>query len=526
VVAAIGANGQLVLCGLAGSGGNALITGSSGSSGPPAFPITYAALFNSGTDSVSSTTSFQQAICRYDYAGFNMGSFQSLNYTSAMQAIRNYRTSNYPGTGSCNTGFFGGLDKWYQATDSPNAYDPMLTNFGLGNSPGAAPGAFLRSSWPSGTPVVGVSANTYTTNWGTQCPTVNVTTVGSLTGPGVVNWSQFSAWYYHQIRVNGNGSAMGAPSFPANPYVGHWINDNHFMYPRSTGCWGSNSTVYTENESNMNTVRPWGEAGWGQATAMYHKLAAAAGLTILAGGNCDGALFYGNTTNPMVIDTNGVMDLVFVEQPCKLCFGRQSTFAQGLIALMTYEGYNNFIPWQCMWSIENAGPNSSNTYPWPQSSWTSLIYWSGARYQFALAYLAWWRCGFGSPSPTSAIWLDELDAGVGSLKWLGTPSTSRLVSPTTGVYSPPNSAAATAYSTYGIITIPFSGGTVYLYPAGANDSVTGSAVTLPSGALQNGGGHHITYTVTPSAYIPSGVTSGAAFSSLTIQPRDAIFTKP
>src|SRR5277367_1572444 len=117
-----------------------------------------------------------------------------------------------------------------------------------------------------------------------------------------------------------------------------------------------------------------------------------------------------------------------------------------------------------------------------------------------------WISGAAVQDAGVAWYLDEWDGGTGQPGWLGAPVGSRPIN-SAGVYTPPNAAASTAYTTYGIITIIYQNGVAYLFPAGTNDTPTGTTQTLPTAALQNGGGTQITYNLTPSGSLPPGVVS-------------------
>jgi hypothetical protein len=149
------------------------------------------------------------------------------------------------------------------------------------------------------------------------------------------------------------------------------------------------------------------------------------------------------------------------------------------------------------------------------------------RYQLGCVLLL--RQIFGCPGSLLGIWMDEFDAGAGTLGYLGVPSIPRQLNASTGAYVAPsgNTAAANALGK-GIYTIIFPGGVGYLYPAGNKDVTTGSTVNLVNTDLQNGGGHYIKYVKTPSGSQPPGITypGGQAFSGLSIQPRDFIITLP
>jgi hypothetical protein len=197
--------------------------------------------------------------------------------------------------------------------------------------------------------------------------------------------------------------------------------------------------------------------------------------------------------------------------------------------------------------LEFAGPGAGQVNPFPssQGSWNANHY-RGARAQAAICMGLQWQVGISCEG--AFIYIDELNAGAGKPGWLGAPSVSvagRLLKANSSVnYTPPTAAqvgsanataAALAWNSYGIMTFPFANGTVYLNPPTAGNVAAQGAKTLPAAALQNGGGHHISYPLANSASGGNGappngsggfVPNGAAFTSLYIQGYDAVFTKP
>jgi hypothetical protein len=529
VVAAIGANGQLVLCGLAGSGGNALITGSGGSGGVASlpFPITLNRALSSGNQGGYNTTSWQQASANYNITLFGYYSVIGLNYQTIMQNMKNYSAASLTPGHVCITGHEQGDEQFWQSGYS-GATDPVkvaaLNNTGSSSTLGWG---LQASGYPSGTLAEGVDgAHTVSSNNATspQCPQHSLGTLGSISVPPNLNWAQWTAWYEYEVLTQGNLHALGDPSsIPANNLVGAIDHDNQFMIPRVSGCWESTSTVYS-SPSQYQTIAPYLQQGYRDAAVMWRSLQP--GILII--GNSDYYSFYNSSANPQVLDPSnaGLWDVTYVEAPVGQSFSKanDTTWGVFIACLLSQEAMVNSTG-KCCWLMEGSGPGDTNDYTGPQSGWDAAQ-WRAARYQIGSAALLRWIIGVQNDASVPYLF-DEWNAGANRLGYLGTPSGARGLSVSGGsaVYTPQSTAASNAYA-QGIMTIPFSGGTAYYYPAGTNDAISGSNVTLPSTALQNGGGHHITYTLTPSGSIPPGASSGAAFTSLTIQPRDCVFTLP
>jgi hypothetical protein len=339
-----------------------------------------------------------------------------------------------------------------------------------------------------------------------------------------LNWAQWSAWYEYEVLTQGNLHALGDPSsIPANNLVGAIDHDNQFMIPRVSGCWESTSTVYSSS-SQYQTIAPYLQQGYRDSAVMWRSLQP--GILII--GNSDYYSYYNSSANPQVLDPSnaGLWDVTYVEAPVGQSFSKASDTTWGVFmaCLLSQEAMINSTG-KCCWLAEGSGGGVLNDYTGAQSGWNAAQ-WRAARYQIGSAALLRWI--FGMQNDASSVYLfDEFNAGANKLGWLGAPSGARglTVSGGSASWSPPagNTAAANAWA-QGIITILYAGGVAYYYPAGTDDVITGSNVTLASSALQGGGGRNITYTLTPSGSIPPGVTSGATFTSLTIQPRDCVFT--
>lgn len=462
--------------------------------------------------------SWQQQMAKYDYVAFvafggaegGIGGGQT--FASVFASMKNYALTSLNGH-VVKTGHERMNQEWLQSTSS--GVDIVKTNV-LNNNLGWA---LQASNYPSGAKVAQESiywvANACRIPW---CPAYTSNTVGAIPGPsspsganlGPVTWSQWTAWYEYQADVAGNLHAMGDPnSQVANPNVDFIDHDNQFMGPRSNGCWQSNSTVYTYifggAGNTANTVAPHLQQGYADAAAVRRALQP--GCLIV--GNVDYFLFFGNSTNPQVIDPSnlGLWDIALCEAPIGLSnsYATFNTFNQLLNALVSVEQVCTPTGKPCF-LMEGSGNGAYQDFNSAQSGWTTSQ-WRAARYQIGLAALLRHIPGIQPQGNNFAYWFDEWDAGNGTLHWWGQPLGARSFTP----------------NSKGIIVIPYSGGTFYLYPAATNDVTTGlSPIVLGASDLVNGGGHHISY----GGFGDPAINTGAAFTSLTIQPRDCIFTLP
>jgi hypothetical protein len=509
------------------------------------YPLTQASFVTGFAN--ANTAAFQSAVARFDL--YILMAYQGIEATygttlsTIMGNITSDAATNYPG--HAPLGFDYQIEnQWFISSGASGATDPVKINALTGNA-----GWLLQGT--SGN-ILGDNPNQYRANDSGWAPTYTINTVGSVAGPstvtgGPVNWAQWSAWYEVENCQKGNGAAMGAGSgaLAANPHLAGISRDNQYLYNRDTAYWQyGQSTLYQASNqaggsgSNSVLVRP--EIAQGQASACAMTRAMSSLLII---GNSDAHEYYGDGTNPPTIDPVkiGLYDYVNCEAPVGQAYSIGGTdhglsFQQLMLCLIqTIEPQCKNGPQGCIWNMEGRGNGTyGNWAEARQSGWSAADY-QALRYQVASALLLNWIPGCPTAATATSgannvFWFDEFDSGRNILHWLGTQTQGRPLNSSTGAYVAPNPIAQNCFNTYGIITILFGNAVIYLYPAGTSDTTTGlSAKTIPSGALYGGGGHHITYTVTPTGMQPpngSGgfVSSGAAFSSLYIQPRDAIFT--
>jgi hypothetical protein len=491
------------------------------------YPISASILLDSPAGYITSTAGQQAQARYYNYVCLNGNGYQGgTNFAAAFAAIKGYAAAGH----TVYTGFYTLADSWYQnaagAISQGNA-DVWKANGMSGSLAGmTGPFSLYAGSYGSGGPAATGNGNPaqYGANYTDACPKYNITAVGSVTGPGTVNWSEFAAWGSWQSLANGNLAAMGnngTPAFPANSHCDFWYQDNLVMFPITGGSYFNNSTIYSSSSADA-TLRASTEQGWIDSWNMIQSLqpTQVSGGPALVGGNFR---MYGYPGNPTpVIDQTNVCQIAGFENG----IGFQApftTFAGFLKEMMLYEEYTG-RPDLCWFNIECGNPSNgalNQTYlPGAQSGWSAQN-WRSVRYQIGIALLMRWVAAFQNNHGSYTWAFDELDAGTNSAGYLGAPTGTRPVNASTGAYVPPNSTAASAYSIYGIITILFQNGVGYLYPAATGDTQSGSNITLTSAYLQGGGGTTLTYTVEGSNGPPS-IPSNTAVTSITIQPRDFV----
>ncbi len=499
--------------------------------------LPYPIIGNMAIDAAGPTymnTAWQQSMARYNYVCFQGENWvDTWTPATAFSAMKSYSGKNP----NLRLGFYTERDEHWQtfvaANNGPNGgnFDWALIKAGLNGPNGTGQGFYVQSSYHPGSGsnyAPGVDCNTpgygqwkYAFNWTSACPTYNWTTVGTAPGPGVVNAAQFIAWYDYMLHVRGKGSAMNSgngTTYPANSLVDFFFGDNKCMYPTressstatnvpangsGNACWQNNATIYNNSYGNANAIRPLGAAGWQMGFNMQRSLAAADGRTIMCGGNFDGVGAPDLGLGPQVVDAQGqgIAEIVNTEDAFRYQ-GPYYSWSALVAKMLGQEPYAVGSRPDYNWlEQEVRGPGGTGFSSLNQSGWTAADY-QGARYKLGMALLLRWVY-FISLNGQS-FWMDEFDAGVGNFGWLGAPIGARnTTTPTNGP----------------VFVIPFTGGKAYLYPAGTGDAPSGSAYQV------NGvSGRHITYSVTPAGMRPPGVTSGATFTSIVVQPRDCILT--
>lgn len=510
----------------------------------PNYPVTYARQLNftsgSPTNSQSfSNTGWQQLAARNNYVAFasfgGIEQAQGQSFASIMSSMKSYVAANLPGH-TLFTGLEVNAQEGFQTlaeSGNTNSVETNALNSNAGNGlPTTVGWALQGSGYPSGSKVTADTGQWYANqSVSPDCPAYTINTVGTLTGPsptfGAVSWSQFNSWWNFQGKIAGhwaameNGSTFVSNTFAANIYCDFIDNDNWFMTPRADGCWQSNPVVFhpTSSSADSNTIAPTLQRGLAAGATMYRALQP--GIKCVT--NMDYFVFVGSGTHPQLLDPSNqhFWDAVLAEVPIGVSSSyvtRAGSFASFLTGLATQEQAVKATG-NVVWLMEASGAPLFTLWGGNQQTSFAQADWQSADYQIGIAALMRWYVGIQPQSGNNVFWFDSWNAGtLNRLHWWGQPVGSRSFTP----------------NAQGIYVIPWSGGTFYLYPAGANDLITtasysgypggltGAPVTLASSALVGGGGHHLTY----NGFSDSTVNTGAAFSTLTLQPRSCVFTLP
>lgn len=530
-----------------------------GGSNPVAlnFPITEASFAADANGTDFSTASFLKSVARYNYVifGFYGGIEGGMNggagttFSEVMSYAKTWALDNYTAGHVLKTGIYQIDNEFWSATSDSGAWLPLKINTLNANEGWRVQSTgYPTTSHPITDP--NEAATYWFNNDTSKAPYYWANTVGSVAGPstvinGPVNWSQWSAWYEVQILSLGlGGSLEETGGCAANPYLDFISRDNQFLYPEVAGCWASNGTIYSQSSqfgggsaANSTTtgaipVGAWIQQGFYDALAMTRAIS-----TLWTIGNVDAFIYYGDSNCPPIVFPNTPQyDLVNTEAPIGQSYsvGARSTvtFKNLMAACQIQESYSANGYSGVIWNME--GRNAAASGNWSvdgaqqdQSNWVEAD-WQSARYQMGLCHYLRWIVGAPSNNDVP-FWFDEFDTGSNNgtnLGWLGQPIGSRCMD-SSGNYIAPNATALSAYNEYGVITLLFQNGVVYIFPNNVSGDGTPTAanINMSTGYLQGGGGTHITYTVTPSGSVPLGVTSGATFNSLQMTCRDAVFTK-
>jgi len=450
------------------------------------FPITADWVINVNTNPTGgppyNTVAWQKGAARYSLVVFQAyGGLEGATgstFPTIFSNIRGYATA--AGNPNIKLGFYSMQEEWYKTTSSPGATDSVKIN-ALANNLGWR---LQGSNYPSGSYVAsdGGLPNDWVNNIcpSPYCPTYNIATVGQISGPGVVDATKFMTWWEWEFLTQGNfnkmenGGQFGGNGFVANSGVDFIMHDNAFMTNLPAGCWQSTSTQYAKW-----TQQAIYQQGHSERAAYWRTLQPG----ILVGANStyyEGEWTYGfQYLDP---SNANLWELPLCEAPVGQPYSME---IQGGLT------FNQFIT-NCSTQEKTLKAGSYSAPIWLSEN---VANYQQARYNIGCACLLRWYIGVGDN-----VWYDEFDAGVGQLGWLGAPVGVRSFTP----------------NGQGIILIPYTNGTLYLYPAGTAGSVSGlSPVTLTG---LSGWHIHSNGNSDPS------INTGLAFTSLTIQPRDCIFT--
>lgn len=424
MVAAVSATGQLVLVGLSSSQGGVSLSGS----GTLGFPVT--GIWNA--EITTTTTSYLQGLAPYNFITFInwLGSQQQSGQTSAslMQAVKNYAAGI--GNELCKTGVYNLWNAWF-----PSAADAGFFDHARLAALNLDPYWWLVSNYPGTTQVTSQDGlPKVATNVTNTTPTLNVTSVGSVTGPGNVNAVQMLAWLIYQQQIAGNANALNAsdPVTAANPFIDYVLSDNQEQTPYVSGCWLTTPTVYTSGAGNNNAALNGPvAAGYAQFAAELRSL----DPSLQIGGNCDNFVYGSNAIYPASVQS--LYDLPLVENP----FGRfennqGSNFNTLLATFAAFEAMLNVKPGNYVLGLTEEPSFTTSWTSSNQASWTAAD-WQAFRYQAAVFGLMRWAHVIGIS--TSTVWkFDEFLGGTTYNKqnWGGAPVGSRSLTPwvATGVY--------------------------------------------------------------------------------------------
>ena len=344
-----------------------------------AFPI--AAMRSLGSPQTAfASAAFQNVACKYDYCTLTYYPGIEQNMGVSMATIYSSIKTKSAALGrNVQMGMYFMSQEFIQSTSSPYAGLNVLINAGNNNL-----GWCLRNPYPAGAKVVQETIY-YCANETNAAPTYNIATVGSVAGPGTVNYAQFSAWYRYQLNILGKGVEMGDPASvacAANPYIDYIEEDNQFMTPRSVGSWLSTSTVYNPytNLSDRALIAPRLQQGHAQKVAAWNAL-----TSVRNGGNCDHADYYPSA----IIDPSNVG---LYQHPHwegvigqSFSFENFHPFTDVLNAATTV--HEKLVAPGGVWFFNQQGRDATHQWNAAQSTWVAAD-WQAARYGFEDAQLA------------------------------------------------------------------------------------------------------------------------------------------
>jgi len=492
MVAAVTATGGLSLLGLSGVSGSASL-----SSGAPSYlgaPRTGRYMIGGNQAFVGSPTGIaaEAFINLSVFQNFNgleqsMVSSYGKNFPQAIAAIQSAATT--AGNVFCKQVPYHIMEVC-SAPGSGGANSTLTVQYSTVNSKNW----FLRTTYPSGS-IVQNPSPTDECNSGNQCPSASTTF-------GTMNYAQWFAEYCYNLFHLGNGATLGEATYPVacSSWAGDF-NDNFFNATRLAGDWGSNGTTLAAGNATGNAYLQKGQA---QHIAQRRTL-----NTDLQIANCDWYASTGAVYNSAMLN---ILD----GQLCEFVLGNQfysaETFFTSFSTLVSQLllSASNLLNSSQITMIGQTSPDQT-TRAWPssQSSWTPED-WQGMRFGAALAALLdMYHCpgiGINHQAELDSILRADEYGGFSSgpgLNWLKTPidSVATAIVPWQGSYAGGNA----------VLRRRWAEGTVYLFPYENTGPVTVTA-----------SGHRLA----TQGYGDPTVNTGAAFTSLTGQVRDAIFTLP
>ena len=451
MVAAVSATGQLLVRGLSSSSGVSQITGTSGNT--LYGPISCIEIL--GNTNALSNASMRKALGKYNIVQpiASLLTTPPGTTTAAVFSDINAQAALVSNTYSTVGQYFMEED-FYQNTGvtgfNNHALFALMTLY---------PEWWLSSTWPAITNVNG-DPNMWVTLSTSDCPRYTISSVGSITGPGSVDFNEACAWLEWQQTVNGNCHALNAsdPALVANPYMGFMMHDNQFQVPYYGGKWlapSGDTTTYPGNDIPATNAPVMTPLAQGHQRMVNKGKALAPNIKQM--GNCDhynhgatvahgGAAFY----DPAV---QGLYDIVYCEGPfnsfaengggCSTFYSTSnvSTLVQ---AMLDYEILCDRTKRGNCVAIFGEGPGYNATtfqaIPWPtlQSSFAAAD-WQAWRYMHVFAMLmnnadfggTAWGAGFNLATVSGEVaYADEFDAGnTRGVNWWGPRLTARNMVP-------------------------------------------------------------------------------------------------
>jgi hypothetical protein len=383
---------------------------------------------------------------------------------------------------------------------------------------------------PSGPAGPGPNSNTifnggtnpqYCTLLSDACTAYDFATVGSVTGPGMVNFAQWWAWvaYMHYCVGTGDTSSIsGGASKPvldsSDPATGPNVSrncnffwDNRLYANSNGGNWENNSTYYTQNDLT---------AGASMANAYKQGLVtfrSYAGNSPRAPKHMINSTHYVHAFYPAAIQNLAEYPMMewwagywepFDYTTFSAMLAMFAEFASNMTAPggnwgTFFEGPGNKI------GGTGGAPGAAGTFGavWSvtQPSWTAAD-WQAWRWQAASVTMGLGIAMTRFVQGSGTSWFDELDAGVGDYNWLGAQT-----------------VAPYAWSGSGVNAVwraDYTGGSVLVLPREATAAQT---FNLPYS------GNFCTHTANHS---DANYCKGTAFTTanqFTMQPRDGLFIR-
>jgi len=374
----------------------------------PGFPIS--GIWNA--EITNTATSYLEGLAPYNFITFiswMIGQPSGTTPAAVMQSVKSYAAA--AGNPLCKTLQYNIWNEWWPSISDSGAFNNALINalnsnnyWWLNSNYPTLPSSFVNSQ--DGAPKIAVNVTNTT-------PSYNISSVGSVTGPGTVNCAQMLAWLFYQQYIAGNSNALNSsdPVVAANPYLDGTDSDNQENSPyvpiSSPGaCWLTTSTQYICSSSTQNTaVMPAVGAGYAQYAGKLRSLypTTPSGSRFLIGGNCGGFAFGTSVNWPSGM--SALYDLPLMENPFGIFENFNGSNFNNLIAsFQLFEVLLNVQPGNYVRGLIEEPSYTTNWTSGNQASWQPSD-WQAFRYQAGVFGLM-----RGPPSST----FPQAPAGYGS----------------------------------------------------------------------------------------------------------------